>query len=50
MNHDLKNVPPASEVARADPEPTAVEFLHADLPQHVRAFLEERALSPAQAD
>lgn len=34
--------PPASQVAKADPEPAAVEFLHAALPLHVQAFLAEQ--------
>lgn len=33
--------PPPANVAKADPEPTAVEFLVAELPDHVRAFLAE---------
>ncbi|MCY0388663.1 hypothetical protein OVY01_15890 [Robbsia sp. Bb-Pol-6] len=33
--------PPPANVAKADPEPTAVEFLMAELPVHVQAFLAE---------
>ncbi|SDV51117.1 hypothetical protein [Chitinasiproducens palmae] len=45
MDIDYTKVPPASEVSSADPEPVAVEFLNADLPQHVRAFLDEQLAS-----
>ncbi|MGI4859477.1 MAG: hypothetical protein ACRYHA_21635 [Janthinobacterium lividum] len=33
--------PPPANVAKADPEPTAVEFLVAELPVHVQEFLAE---------
>lgn len=33
--------PPPAKVAKADPDPVAVEFLGAELPVHVQAFLAE---------
>lgn len=39
--------PPPAHVAKADPEPTAVEFLVAELPVHVQAFLAEATLKDA---
>ena len=33
--------PPPAKVAKADPDPVAVEFLDAELPMHVQAFLAE---------
>jgi hypothetical protein len=38
--------PPSTKVAKADPDPVAVEFLDNELPLHVRAFLAE--IEPAQ--
>jgi hypothetical protein len=38
--------PPPSLVAKADPDPIAVEFLDAVLPEHVRAFFAELSFQP----
>jgi hypothetical protein len=35
-------MPAPDKVASPDPEPVAVEFLAAELPAHVRAFLDEQ--------
>lgn len=35
-------VPPPDKVSIPDPEPVGVEFLAAELPEHVRAFLDEQ--------
>jgi hypothetical protein len=38
-------VPPPDKVASPDPEPVGVEFLAAELPEHVRAFFDEQRKS-----
>jgi hypothetical protein len=35
-------IPTPDKVSSPDPEPVAVEFLAAELPEHVRAFLDEQ--------
>jgi hypothetical protein len=35
-------IPPPDKVASPDPEPVGVEFLAAELPEHVRAFFDEQ--------
>jgi hypothetical protein len=41
MDAKPNKIPAPEKVAFPDPEPSNVEFL-ADLPEHVRAFFEER--------
>jgi hypothetical protein len=41
MDAKPSKIPAPDKVASPDPEPSNVEFL-ADLPEHVRAFFEER--------
>jgi hypothetical protein len=35
-------IPTPDKVTSPDPEPVGVEFLGAELPEHVRAFLDEQ--------
>ncbi len=41
--------PPPTQVAKADPDPIAVEFLSAELPMHVQAFLAEVQMGASRA-
>lgn len=38
-------IPSPDKVSSPDPEPVGVEFLAAELPEHVRAFLDEQRKS-----
>jgi hypothetical protein len=42
MDAKPTKVPSPDSVLSPDPEPTAVEFLAAELPEHVRAFFDEQ--------
>ena len=39
------HIPPPDKIASPDPEPVGVEFLCAELPEHVRAFFDEQRRS-----
>lgn len=43
MDAKPSKVPSPDQISQADPEPAAVEFLDAALPEHVRGFLRERS-------
>lgn len=38
-------IPTPDKIASPDPEPVGVEFLGAELPEHVRAFFDEQRKS-----
>ena len=39
------HIPPPDKIASPDPETVGVEFLGAELPEHVRAFFDEQRRS-----
>ncbi|MGV2288895.1 hypothetical protein AAHK20_09280 [Trinickia sp. YCB016] len=45
MDAKPMKVPTPDKVMSPDPEPVGVEFLGAELPEHVRAFLDEQRKS-----
>ncbi len=46
MDEKPPRVPTPDQVVSPDPEPAGVEFLGAELPEHVRAFFDEQRKSP----
>ncbi|WP_174769876.1 hypothetical protein [Paraburkholderia hayleyella] len=48
MDAKSPKAPPPHQVLNADPEPVGVEFLGAELPEHVRAFFDEQRKLPIQ--
>ncbi|WJF90958.1 hypothetical protein QS306_04680 [Paraburkholderia bonniea] len=48
MDAKRAKIPSPDKVLSPDPEPIGVEFMGAELPEHVRAFFDELRNSPGQ--